>query len=294
MTRAATGLLACMFVRALVSGLPRPIRLRRYVLVLQVCIDDSRTEPDQGPTFLLAGFMTRVRTWERFSDEWRAYCNEKPRVAFVKGKHAFERSGPFKGWTVDQRDRKLLGFASIIEKFKLKGVVCLINHNHFKTHPGRIRFGEDALFRTPEYTAVSAVTCAVLGSILRSPTEEKVSFVYDERVVTRRELADGYQSICKALPQRAVKLIAHEPQFQNDKEFMPLQAADLFAYYVGRETYERSRKRQLESAIWTRLSKTVCINASVNEGDLEAITRNSVNRVNSFLGMPLVRLAPLK
>ena len=210
---------SCVFVRALVSGLPSTLRARRCFLVLQVCIDDSRTEPNQGPVFILAGFLTRVRMWEHFSDEWQAYCDEKPKVEFVKGKHAFERSGPFKGWSIEQRDRKVIGFASMITKYKLKGVFCAINHSQFKAHPGRIRFGEEVLFKTPEYTAVSAVTCAVLGSLLRSKTEEKVSFIYDEKVVSRRELAEGYRSCCSALPKQATRLIALEPQFQNDKEF---------------------------------------------------------------------------
>jgi hypothetical protein len=87
--------------------------------------------------------------------------------------------------------------------------------------------------------------------------------------------------------------VAHEPQFQDDKEFLPLQAADLFAYYLGRNTYLRSRGQRLESPIWDALSDLPCIDASLDEQDLRVLTENAIARIEKRFGMRLLGLAPL-
>lgn len=267
---------ASAFIRALFSVFSSEARNRRCLLMLQVCIDDSRTEPNQGPVFILAGFMAKVKHWERFADEWDAHSRAKPRIEFLKGKQAFERSGQFKGWTCDQRDKKVLGFVSLIKKYRLKGVLCLINHEQFATHPGSLQFLGNPILKEPAYTAVAAVTCAVLGWILKSKTFEKVSFIYDEKVVSRKELESGHRSMRERVPKRAVDLVAHEPKFEDDKEFLPLQAADLFAYYFGRNTYLIARGRHLESPIWDALSDIPLINASLYEDDLQSMTGDAI------------------
>jgi len=164
--------------------------------------------------------------------------------------------------------------------------------SHFADHPGKLRFINSSVLKNPAYTAVSAVTCAVLGNLLKSPTREKVSFIYDENLVTRAELASGYRSLLKRLPKYASDLVAYEPQFQDDKEFRPLQAADLFAYYFGRKTFLISQGKDLESAIWDAMSEINCIDASVDENDLRRMTQDAIAAVEKRFGVRLLPSAP--
>jgi hypothetical protein len=256
--------------------------------MLQVCIDDTRTEPDQGPAFILAGFMAKVQHWEHFADEWQAHCRAKPTIQFLKGKQAFECSGPFKGWTTTERDKKVLGFVSLITKYRLKGVLCLINHQQFARYPGKLRLLGNPILKEPAYTAVAAVTCAVLGSILKSGTLEKVSFIYDEKVVSRKELESGHRSMRDMIPKRAADLVAHEPKFEDDEEFLPLQAADLFAHYFGKNTYLLPLGRRVDSPIWDAMSNISCIDASLDEGELRAMTENAIATIDKRFGVRLL------
>lgn len=277
------------------SGLPRELRDRGCLLMLEVCIDDTRTEPDQGPVFILAGFMAKVKNWEHFADEWRAYSRKAPKLDYVKGKEAFWRKGQFKGWSSEQRDKRVLGFISLIKKYKAQGVTCMINHQQFAHHPGRLRWpGKlgvmNPILKEPAYTAVAAVTCAVLGSILNSKTLEKVRFIYDEEVVSRKELESGHRAMRAQIPKRASDLVAQEPKFENDKEFLPLQAADLFAYYFGRNAFLISRGQYLESPIWNAFADISCIDASLYEEDLRELKENAVDRIEKRFGVRLLGL----
>ncbi|MGA6974719.1 MAG: DUF3800 domain-containing protein [Candidatus Binatus sp.] len=251
--------------------------------MIQVCIDDSRTEPEQGPDFILAGYFATVEQWADFSDDWRAWCRTKPAIQYLKGKHAYRREKEFKGWSLEDRDEKLLGFASLISKHQLTAVKAKINHEKFAENFDFIQIAGRSVLEEPPYTAASAVQAAVLGRILQSGAQDKVQFIFDVNVVTRQELESGYRSIRAKFPPVAVDLIAHEPKFEDDKEFVPLQAADLFAYYIGLEIQLRSRGEELKSPVWTALSAVSCIDASLSDADLRDMSRNVVLSIREWL-----------
>lgn len=252
--------------------------------MLQVCIDDSRTEPNQGPDFILAGYLATDQQWPVFSDDWRAWCRTKPEIQYLKGKHAYRREKEFKGWTLEQRDEKLLGFVSLISKHQLTAVKARISHAEFAENFSFIQIAGRSVLEQPPYTAASAVQAAVLGKILESGIQEKVQFIFDEDVVTRKELESGYRSMLTQFPQVAADLVAHKPEFKDDKEFMPLQAADLFAYYIGAEIQLRSRGEELKSPVWAALSAVSCIDASLSKADLSKMSLYVVLRIREWLG----------
>ncbi len=258
--------------------------------MFQVCIDDSATESNQGPAFVLAGYVARVRNWEGLAVDWRALLDSRPKLEYLKGQEANSRSGQFKGWTVQQRDKKLLEFVAIIKKYKLRSIRHTVSHAGFREHVGGILFKSPAarprphpVLRNPGYVAVSAVTCAVIGDLLRSKTREKVQFIFDEGVVSRGELERGYRSLMLRAPRRATDLIAQPPEFRDDKEFLPLQAADLLAFQVGREGLLRQRGEILTSSVWLALSDPPPLDASVDLDDLAQIKGDIFVAIENYI-----------
>src|SRR5712692_7803810 len=70
---------ACMHIRKLVSGLSRVKRDRRYLMIIQLFLDESgygQTDPHEA--FIFAGFFGGVRQWELFAVKWDELLKEPP------------------------------------------------------------------------------------------------------------------------------------------------------------------------------------------------------------------------
>jgi hypothetical protein len=78
-------------VRALVSGLPEPRRSKRLVLVLQAFCDESKRHDSH--LYVMAGYISAVAKWERFSDEWQKVLDLAPAIRSLKMSEAMRLRG---------------------------------------------------------------------------------------------------------------------------------------------------------------------------------------------------------
>src|ERR1035437_4153263 len=101
---------ACMAIRALVSGLPKPERERRVFVTVQVAVDDSNRGQENAPAFILAGFMATVPRWTEFADDWQDELDLEPSISLLKSTEAINLKKNFAGWTEKERDERLLSF----------------------------------------------------------------------------------------------------------------------------------------------------------------------------------------
>ena len=254
-----------------------------FFLMLQAIIDDSRTEPNQGPVFILGGIIGTVQRVTDFADAWQKWRDDSPGIGYLKGREAYRLKGQFDGWKPDERDKKLLGFISLIPKFYLATIKVTVAHRDFADTLGTIRVQGSSVLKEPAYTAVSNLTAAILAATRHFNDTEKVQFIFDYEVVSRRELESGYRSALKEYPKILSERLASEPKFDDDKEFLALQAADLFAYYLGVDEYLRSQGKQLKSPIWDALSQIPCIDAPVTKTDLEGMRDLAIARITEWL-----------
>jgi hypothetical protein len=65
-----------------------------------------------------------------------------------------------------------------------------------------------------------------------------VKFIFDEQKGVEADIALWFDSMKQHLPRAARKLISGTPQFENDKDYTPLQAADMLAWHLRREHEE--------------------------------------------------------
>jgi len=82
-------------------------------------LDDSGTHQD-SKVVAVAGFVTDVDAWERFSEEWQDALDQAGIELFHMAD--FEnRQGPFKEWADNEREENLNRFLTIIKKHTANG-----------------------------------------------------------------------------------------------------------------------------------------------------------------------------
>jgi hypothetical protein len=59
---------------------------------------------------------------------------------------------------------------------------------------------------------------------------DKVDFIFDDRVMEKKKIRDAWDSFKENAAAEARPYIGSDPRFEDDKEFLPLQAADLIAW----------------------------------------------------------------
>ena len=237
-----------MQLRRLVCGLPSEKRDARLFLVLQIFIDDSGRGVD--PAFVLAGYVGRVANWESFSDEWQKILNEKPKLNYIKATEAIWLKGEFAGWTPADRDRRVIRLVKLIKRYAMYAVDLSIDLAAFDL----ILRQKRGVFKQPEGLAFSHIVTWMLGRASERKTLEKIELIFDGGVISReKHIIETYVAFMKHLPAELTSLLYKRPRFEDDKEVLPIQAADLWAWHVRRQYYERARNSVWESPIWDAL-----------------------------------------
>ena len=225
----------------LVSGLPTDVERRRWFLVIQVCIDDSATGRGDHTWFILGGYLARARVWKSFADDWQKILRERPGLDFIKAQEAYRCTGQFHRWLYADRDKRMMRCKTVIEKYVTKRVSFAVGYSKYDRVLARAKsFGrvDDGLENPYTFALVAILTQTVGDQLVFSKTREKIEFVFDCGFEDRARLELGYKRMMtifdKNLPKHAVDLIAREPLFRPDHEFLPLQAADLAAWGTRR------------------------------------------------------------
>ncbi len=202
---------------------------------LQAFIDDSYRE---GAEFVLAGHIASADVWAKFSEEWKSLLRYGTLAS--NGKYHFKMTEMAQ---TQERLERVPAFYRLIEQYVLVSISCKINVADLARAKQRlwvqnlkIDWGD---FENPYFVAFRCLLDTfhnrreVTDKII--PANEKVDFIFDQQSESRAILLawDGYIATrpADAKPYGAL------PRFKDDQECLPLQAADLWAWWV-REWYE--------------------------------------------------------
>ena len=204
-------------------------------MILNGYIDDSADET----VFVLAGFVAPAEEWAKFSDEWAATLKAKPSIRFLKTKEAMgsKPSGKFHRWTEDERDTKLRLLYEIIDKYVSFEVSAVVHLGPFK----RI-FGNGVLPKAaanPYYHAISLLISGVAREQIRQGMPEKIDFIFDEQVMEQGRFLAVWDDIVRDAPPDVKPMIGSTPVFKKDTDVLPLQAADLEAWWLRKRWREK-------------------------------------------------------
>jgi hypothetical protein len=224
------------------SGLPERKRRKRPIVIFQAYIDDSGSKND-GPLMVIAAIVGPAEVWAAVSEAWERELrsNTPGRLAYFKEDEAHHLRGEFIHWRAEARDQKVQRLAKIIDRPELFVAwfgVDLDAHRGiapFAGHPlkGVKRHGGNQ----PYLLLMPGVMMAAAAAALDKNPDNRLELILDEHNVFKPDILDGYMDMLRALviidPDIQGKMPSH-PGFRDDKEWLPLQAADLIAGGIRR------------------------------------------------------------
>jgi hypothetical protein len=202
--------------------------------VFQAFIDDSGTHV---PVFVLSGFISSVPDWEQFSHRWRRLLDEPPRLKYFKMQEASKPSGQWQNYKVADRNRRVAKFIQLIADWSHASVSSVIPLSTYK----RIAKGfiKPREWDDPYFLSLMDTVIVVATSQANQPPQRRTKFIFDDNPRLAAKLPKHYQEVRKAIAPHHRELIAPSPDFEDDVQFMPLQAADAQSWYYRRLFAER-------------------------------------------------------
>jgi hypothetical protein len=196
-------------------------------------IDDSGSEPS-SPTFVLAGYVLPAEVWAHFSDEWDTeLLRDKPiRYLHMKEIGKDFRGGQFDGWTLDEIEAKLKSLAKVIQDHNplaLAAHAQWSEYEKFKTQSSRGEY-----LQSPYKALFHEITRIMYGAGRKWNNPDSVDFIFDEQGEIGHEAASWYLEMKDAYPAEARVFFGATPIFRDDLLVLPLQAADMLAWFQRR------------------------------------------------------------
>jgi hypothetical protein len=229
-------------VLARISGMAPSLRgWERPFMVLQVFIDESYS---QDSTFVLGGYIASVEAWGRFAKEW-----EELLPLARKGNSGLHR---FKMSEMARDLKSVAPFYHVIEKHVLMSIACRINISQFNRALERIWIPERRInwsgvnpnvymmmyFLTVFYESRYRKTFDIFNDLI--PSDERVECIFDD-INLKAAVIGSWDDFKRHLaPEELQGIWGPDPRFEDDEIFLPLQAADFWAWCV-RDGFENNR-----------------------------------------------------
>lgn len=200
-------------------------------MILNGYVDESEDET----VFVLAGYVAPAEKWAQFSDAWKAALEEEPAISLLKTKNAMSLRGDFRKFSPEQRDAKLCKLYSVIDAHVSFGVSAVV---HVESRR-RIFLGHFSKEATNSfYGAISALVGTATRQQIADGMTEKIDWVFDDRTEKKKLLAE-WDSVMRNAGRDVLHMIGSTPIFRNDNDVLPLQAADLEAWWLRRRWVEK-------------------------------------------------------
>jgi hypothetical protein len=198
--------------------------------MLKAFFDDSGTDCS-GPICLVAGYIAEAVAWERFSEHWAQTLHATPRIDYLKMAEAEARKGQFAGWDKSSVEVKLTAFARIIRETVLGSVGSMVGcRNYALFAKGRVPETVDH----PYWLCFVGVKLTTLMLYRDRCGDGKIDFVFDQQSLgfSRRGtlLHEGWWDVLT----ESCSDVLGEIEFHDDKQVLPLQAADMIAWHLRR------------------------------------------------------------
>jgi hypothetical protein len=197
---------------------------------LEAFIDDSASDTGDRRLYL-AGYLNRADKWALFSEAWREELRAAPSIDYLKMSEANALDGQFAGWTAAARDEKLRGLVRVINHFEPMSFEFSLSREEYYRH---VKPVAPRGVGNPHFVCCLHVLFGLAQYVDIEKVKAPIDFIFDQQTGVSDDLALFLDHMKKSLPRSARKLIAGIA-FENDKQFLPIQAADMLAWHLRRE-----------------------------------------------------------
>ncbi len=222
-------------------------------MALVAHVDDSGSEPSGGH-FVLSGYVHNAESWAQFSDEWSATLDFERPIEYLKASEVWDwKKGEFKDFTKEERRAKVEALVEVIEKYNPLGLSVSMNWEEFQECLKFVPLQEPA--RNPYFFLFYSIIGLMLKVGHENPILDRVDFIFDNQNGIGRLVWEWWPIFRENASSEIKVLLDAQPLFKDEKKLVPLQAADLFAWYSRREVMG-SLDDPWHMDIWERLRKT--------------------------------------
>jgi hypothetical protein len=194
-------------MRRMFSGVPRELRRRRLVIVLQAFADDSGSEAG-SEAYALTGYMLPTFLWDEFSPKWNEACLAPRPIQYYRTNEAMGFKRQFAGWNLEQRDDKLRLLSRVISDASPIEIGARLRRSDYEGVFCRVR-GFPETVTTEPYYILATYLCADCEGLARhfqsrtGLTVDKIDFFFDKQGGVGLEFKTYFESIAKAIPRLA-------------------------------------------------------------------------------------------
>lgn len=208
---------------------------------IQAFVDDSGGK-GQTKNFVLAGLVSDSERWAEFSREWRFCLDQTPRIEVFKMKDAASCTGAFYRFTDEQRDSRLRALAQIINRYVEFAIWTMIDlEAHAQTWASLTKPRSEVYF-WPFHTLILG-TCFDLWE--ECNWREPFEIIFDEQLIFGERARRWYpliREIMRLKHPEEFAILPVNPMFCKDDDRLPIQAADLWAWCLRKNTDDPKAK----------------------------------------------------
>ncbi len=195
--------------------------------MVKAFVDDSGSGGD-STWYVLAGYVGTVCDWIGFEPAWRVALENPPRIEYFKASEAESLKELFAGFTRDQANAKIDALIEVIARHAQRAIIVRTRQKDYNEiiKPKIPEIWDDAYyFLFPSFISAVLTMEKYFGS------GEPAEFVFDSSERLDKRATQQYSQLLD-LPQYAGRMV--NVWFRDEKDFLPLQAADLLAWQVRR------------------------------------------------------------
>ncbi|MGB0063333.1 MAG: DUF3800 domain-containing protein [Terracidiphilus sp.] len=221
--------------------------------MLKFFVDDSGSDASRDGLFVLHGYIMEGPRWEDFADRWDAQLKRPDffPISYCRMADAEAGTGPFSGIDSVFRKRKVKDLAGVIHECHPSAIGCKMTwKNYNEIVKGKVDSRLDNPYAILFFQVMRGVTEFQLKINNEIPDEVKaqfkrehgieiaikpVDFVFDDQGPAGLQCLQWWGALKARVPEPHLTVIGNTPQFKDDREVVPLQAADMLAWHIRRE-----------------------------------------------------------
>jgi hypothetical protein len=231
-------------------------------------VDDSGSEPSQ-PIYVLGGLILPDSTWSIFSADWDHVLRSVPKIEYFKGSEVWDRrKGQFMNFTTQERMDKVNALADLIFEYKPLAIACRLEWSVFEKFHKENKLIEE--LDDPYFFLFFAIIARMVMVAHEVPKFGKVKFMFDNQNQIGDRVQLWYNIFLSRCAPTVLNLLNDDwPDFDDEQKVMPLQGADMFAWY-RRRSVMGNLGHESHQKLWSRF-EPICDSIILDEQHLVKI-----------------------
>jgi hypothetical protein len=153
-------------------------------------------------------------------------------IRYLKMSEANALTGQFEGWSKEAREKKLRGLTRVIRHFEPMSFEFSVS---LEEHDRIVKPSSPRGLGNVHFSCILGVTFSVARCVHGQGASVPIEFIFDQQHGVGEDFQFFFESLKEGLARGPRSLIHGVPAFKDDRECLPLQAADMLAWHIRRE-----------------------------------------------------------